>query len=87
MDTRFDELLDFPCMQTFRVMGLAHPELPDQVLSCLQGLAPGDYAPTIKASSKGNYHSMSLAVKVTSKDHMESIYTELAKIELVRVVL
>lgn len=87
MDTRFDELLDFPCFQTFKVMGVADEALPGEVIACLQEHAPGDYAPTVKPSSKGNYHSVSVSVRVTSKEHMELIYTELAKIELVRVVL
>ncbi len=87
LDTRFDELLDFPTVQTFKVMGIAHEDLPLHVVSCLQEHAPGDYAPTVKPSSKGNYHSLSLSVKVTSKEHMETIYTELSKLDLVRVVL
>lgn len=87
MDTMFDELLDFPCIQNFKVMGEAHEELPGKVISRLQSLAPDDYSPTIKPSSKGNYHSLSLAVKVTSKEHMESIYIELSKIDIVKVVL
>lgn len=87
MDTRFDELLDFPTHQTFKVMGLAHEKLPEQVVSCLQQHAPGDYSPNVKPSSKGTYHSVSVSVRVTSKEHMETIYTELAKLELVRVVL
>lgn len=87
MDTRFDELLEFPCFQTFKVMGVADEQLPAVVINRLQQLAPGDYAPVVKPSSKGNYHSLSLRVKVTSKEHMESIYTELSKLELVRVVL
>ena len=87
MDTKFDELLDFPCFQTFKVMGVAHPTLPEVVVARLQELAPGDYSPSVKPSSKGTYHSMSLSVKVKSKDHMETIYTELSKLELVRVVL
>jgi len=87
MDTNFDQLLDFPCMQTFKVMGVAHPELSDVVVGRLQELAPGDYSPTIKPSAKGNYHSLSVSVHVTSKDHMESIYLEISKLDLVRVVL
>ncbi|QPG04401.1 DUF493 family protein [Salinimonas marina] len=87
MDTRFDELLEFPTYQTFKVMGVADDELPNQVIACLQQHAPGDYSPTVKPSSKGNYHSVSVSVKVTSKAHMETIYTELAELELVRVVL
>ncbi|WP_018981598.1 DUF493 family protein YbeD [Salinimonas chungwhensis] len=87
MDTRFDELLDFPTFQTFKVMGVADEKLASQVIACLQEHAPGDYAPSVKPSAKGNYHSVSVSVRVTSKEHMETIYTELAKIELVRVVL
>ncbi len=87
METHFDELLEFPCMQTFKIMGVASPELPIKVIACLQEIAPGDYSPNIKPSSKGNYHAVSLAVRVTSKAHMELVYTELAKIDLVRVVL
>ena len=87
MDTRFDELLEFPCVQNFKVMGVADENLPDQVIACLQKIAPGDYSPTIKPSSKGNYHAMSLRVTVTSKAHMEQIYTEIGKLALVRVVI
>lgn len=87
MDTRFDELIDFPSIQTYKVMGLAKPELPDLVVECLQQHAPGEYAPTVRPSSKGNYHAVSVAVKVTSKEHMETIYKALADIDIVRVVL
>lgn len=87
METHFDELLDFPCMQTFKVMGLAQPDLPEQIVSCLQQHAPGDYNPVVKASSKGKYHAVSIGVRVTSKEHMETIYTELSSIDIVRVVL
>lgn len=87
MDTKFDQLLDFPCQQTFKIMGIAHERLPEDVISCLQVHAPGDYTPTVKPSSKGTYHSISLRVTVTSKEHMETLYVELAKLELVKVVL
>lgn len=87
MDTKFDQLLEFPCFQTFKVMGVASEQLPVDVIACLQQHASGDYTPTIKPSSKGNYHSLSISVKVTSKEHMETIYTELSNLELVRVVL
>lgn len=87
MDTKFDQLLEFPCFQTFKIMGVANEQLPVDVIACLQKHAPGDYTPSIKPSSKGNYHSLSLSVKVTSKEHMETIYTELSNLALVRVVL
>jgi putative lipoic acid-binding regulatory protein len=87
MDTNFDQLLDFPCQQTFKIMGIAHERLPQDVIACLQVHAPGDYTPKVKPSSKGTYHSISLSITVTSKAHMETLYVELAKLELVKVVL
>lgn len=86
-DTKFDELLEFPCNQSFKVMGLAQDDLPIKIVEVLQRIAPGDYAPKIKESAKGNYHSVAISVRVTSKEHMETIYNELGAIDIVRVVL
>ncbi|MBB1271695.1 MULTISPECIES: DUF493 family protein YbeD [Psychromonas] len=87
MNTKFDELLEFPCSLSFKVMGMAHPQLVPEVISVIQQIAPGDYSPTIKPSSKGNYHSLAVPVIVTSKEHIEEIYSELNKLELVRFIL
>lgn len=86
-DTKFDELLDFPCRQTFKVMGLAQEDLTVKIVEVLQEIAPGDFAPKVKPSAKGNYHSVSISVTVTSKEHMELVYNELGAIDIVRVVL
>ena len=87
MKTHFDELLDFPTVLNFKVMGIACDELPDLIIAELQKHTPGDYIPKIKLSSKGNYHSVSIAVTVTSKGHIETIYKTLNAIEKVRYVL
>ena len=87
LNTKFDELLEFPCSLSFKVMGVADPQLIPDVISVIQQLAPGDYSPTIKPSSKGNYHSLAVPVIVNSKEHIEEIYTELNKLELVRFIL
>jgi putative lipoic acid-binding regulatory protein len=87
MKTHFDELLDFPCHQTFKIMGIANAQMPVDVVACIQKHAPGDYAPSVKPSSKGNYQSLSVSIKVTSKEHMETLYKELSSLELVRFVL
>jgi len=87
MNTKFDELLDFPTVLNFKVMGIACDHLPDVVIAELQKHTPGDYHPKIKTSAKGNYHSLSIAVTVTSKEHIELIYHSLTAIEEVRYVL
>jgi len=87
-DTRFDEFLEFPCAVNFKVLGLAVPELVDHIIAVLQQHAKADdYNPLVKPSSKGNYHSVTVSVTVTDKGHMELLYTELGRLELVRYVI
>jgi len=87
LNTKFDELLEFPCSLSFKVMGVAHPQLVPDVIGVIQQIAPGDYSPTIKPSSKGNYHSLAVPIIVNSKEHIEEIYNELNKLEHVRFIL
>ena len=87
LNTHFDELLEFPCVFAFKVMGVAGPELMSDVIAVIQKNAPGDYSPTVKPSSKGTYHSLSVPVTVKSKEQIEVIYNELNKLESVRYIL
>lgn len=70
MKTKLNELLEFPTPFTYKVMGQALPELVDQVVEVVQRHAPGDYTPTVKPSSKGNYHSVSITINAT---HIEQV--------------
>ena len=81
MNTKFDELLEFPCKFPFKVLGVADPALPEMVVEVLQQHAPGTYSPTVQPSSKGNYHSVRVTVTAQSKEHIEAMYTALGKIE------
>lgn len=87
MNTKFDELLEFPCDFTFKVMGVATATLADEIIAVVQEHAPGDYSPEVRPSSKGNYHSVSVSVVVTSKHHIELLYRSLSDIDDVRYVL
>ncbi len=87
LNTKFDELLDFPCQFPFKVLGVADPALTDQVMAVLQQHAPGDYRPQLKASAKGNFVSVTVTVTAKSKAHLEAMYEALGRIELVRMVL
>ncbi|KPU83596.1 hypothetical protein JI57_00755 [Psychromonas sp. PRT-SC03] len=87
LHTKFEELLEFPCVIAFKVMGVADPKLMTDVVAVIQKYAPGDYAPSVKASSKGNYHALSIPVTVSSKEQIESIYSAVNELELVRHIL
>ena len=68
-------------------MGHAKPELVDQVVEVIQRHAPGDYTPSVKPSSKGNYHSVSVTINATHIEQVETLYKELGELEIVRMVL
>jgi putative lipoic acid-binding regulatory protein len=87
LNTHFDELLDFPCVFAFKVMSISGPAVMEEVIAVIQQHAPGDYAPTVKPSSKGTYQSISIPVTVDSKELIETIYTELNKLESVKYIL
>lgn len=87
LNTKFDELLEFPSTFSFKVMGIAEPQMILDVLAVIQKQAPGDYSPKVKPSSKGTYQSLTIPVTVTSKEHIEAIYSELNNLELVRCIL
>ncbi|ARD21330.1 MULTISPECIES: DUF493 family protein YbeD [Shewanella] len=87
IDTNFGELMEFPNSCPFKVIGAADDTLADRVVAVAQQLAPGDYAPTVKSSSKGTYYAISIRITVTSKEHIEKVYTDLAAIEGVNRVL
>ncbi|EPE7782705.1 TPA: DUF493 family protein YbeD [Yersinia enterocolitica] len=87
MKTKLNELLEFPCPFTYKVMGIAEPQLVNQVVEVVQRHAPGDYTPEVKPSSKGNYHSVSITITATHIDQVETLYEELGNLKLVRMVL
>ena len=87
LNTTFDQVMEFPSSCPFKVIGEADETLADRVVAVAQQLAPGDYVPTVKTSSKGNYHSITIRITVTSKEHIEKAYMDLAAIEGVKRVL
>ncbi|WMQ73887.1 MAG: hypothetical protein GPOALKHO_000905 [Sodalis sp.] len=80
-------LLAFPCPFTCKVMGSAQPELVEQMVEVVQRYASGDYLPQVKLSSKSNYHAVSITITATHIEQVETLYEELGKIDIVRMVL
>jgi len=89
MDTKFDEILEFPCEFGLRIMGLATDELPTKVNAVLDVATPKQYKqlPGVRISTSGKYHSISYSLTVTSKEQIESLYKTLSDIDIVRYVL
>lgn len=86
-DKKLKDLLEFPCSFTFKVVGANRPTLVDDVVATVQNVVKGDYRPTQQASSKGTYNSVSITLNAENIEQIETLYTDLAKIEGVRMVL
>lgn len=84
---KLKDLLEFPCSFTFKVVGAHRDDLIDDVVAVTQRYAKGDYNPRQQRSSKGTYNSVSIDIIAEHIDQVETLYTELAKISGVRMVL
>lgn len=85
---KFDELLTYPCVVGFRVIVLAHiKDAKDQVLTLIKTI-DAKSKPHIKGtpriSSNGNYCSYTIEVKVTSTEHIKSLYTQICALDCVK---
>ena len=84
-----DTLLEFPCDFPVKIMGKAEDEFAQTVLEIVTRHAPGFDAATMemRASSGGNYLSVTCTVVATSKPQLDALYTDLSGHPLVKVVL
>lgn len=84
-----ETLLEFPCDFPLKIMGRADDQLAQVVLEIVTRHAPGFDGATMemRASSGGNYVSLTCTVVATSKPQLDALYTELTSHPLVKVVL
>ena len=84
-----DTLLEFPCDFPLKIMGKAHDELAQSVLTIVTRHAPDFDGATMemRSSSGGNYLSLTCTVIATSKPQLDALYMELTAHPLVKVVL
>ncbi|AEW44401.1 hypothetical protein SCc_231 [Serratia symbiotica str. 'Cinara cedri'] len=85
--TKLNELLAFPCTFTYKVIGIAHPELVKRVIEIVQRYVQENFKLQVKSSSKGKYHSVSITINATNINQVETLYEELGNLELVCKVL
>ncbi len=84
-----DTLLEFPCSFPIKIMGKAHDEFADAVVSIVTRHAP-DFDTTcmeLRASSGGNYLSVTCTIIATSKPQLDAIYMDLTAHPMVKVAL
>lgn len=86
---RQDSLLEFPCDFPLKIMGRADADLAQTVLAIVLRHAPDFDGATMemRASSRGNYVSLTCTLRATSKAQLDALYRELSGHPLVKVVL
>ena len=84
-----DTLLEFPCDFPLKVMGKADDTLAQVVLDIVTKHAPDFDGATMemRASSGGNYLSLTCTVVATSKPQLDALYMELTSHPMVKVAL
>ncbi|BGI51028.1 MAG: DUF493 family protein YbeD [Arsenophonus endosymbiont of Ceratovacuna japonica] len=87
MKTKLHDLLNFPCLFTYKVIGAAKIELINKIIEIVKYYIPSDYKLSVNISNKGNFYSVSITITATNIKQIEKLYEELYNIDLVRIVL
>jgi len=84
-----DTLFEFPCEFPLKIMGKADDGLAQVVLDIVTMHAPDFDGASMKmrASSGGNYLSLTCTVIATSKPQLDALYTDLSGHPMIKVVL
>ena len=88
-DNEKDTLLEFPCEFPLKIMGATQEGFAEEIVRVVQLHAP-DFDATrleMRASSGGNYISLTCTVTATSKEQLDNLYRALTAHPLVKVVL
>ena len=81
--------LQFPCAFPIKVMGRTQPGFAQQVVEVVHRHAPDFDASTLemRASSAGNYLSVTATINATSRAQLDDLYRDLCANPMVTMVL
>jgi putative lipoic acid-binding regulatory protein len=84
-----DTLLEFPCDFPLKIMGARSDDFAQTVVEIVLRHAPDFQAGTVemRASSGGNYLSVTCIVRAESRQQLDNLYRELSAHPAVKVVL
>lgn len=84
-----DSLIEYPCDFPIKVMGASHPDFVSTMLTVVQQHDPEIDASklTTRDSAKGNYLSLTITVRATSRPQLDAIYMALSGHPMVKMVL
>ena len=84
-----ETLLEFPCDFPIKIMGSRTDDFAQTMVAIVLRHAPDFAAESVemRASSSGNYLSVTCTIRATSKPQLDALYQELSGHPLVKVVL
>ena len=89
MTKNTDEIFNFPCDFPIKIMGRCDCELETLVIKIINRHVSDldKNAVTTRPSGKGNFISVTVVVKATSREQLDNIYRELTALEEVLMAL
>ena len=87
--TASESLLTFPCEFPLKVMGRTRDGFAQAVVDVVRKHAPDFDAASLemRASTAGNYISVTATINATSRDQLDNLYRELTSHPMVTMVL
>lgn len=84
-----ESLFEFPCDFPIKVMGRAHPDFADTIVTLVRQFDESFDASRLETrpSSGGNYVGLTVTVRARSREHLDDIYRALTGHPMVSVVL
>jgi putative lipoic acid-binding regulatory protein len=84
-----ESLIAYPCDFPIKVMGRRQARFAQSVVDVVQRHAP-DFDPStveMRASREGNYLSVTVTIRATSREQLDGLYRELCDHPMVTMVL
>ena len=81
--------IEFPCDYPIKILGDAHETFTERVVNVVKKHAPDmdEKQITLKESSKGRFHSVTVIIRATGEDQLAAIFAELKTLDVVKMVL
>ncbi len=89
MSTLRDSLIEYPSDFPIKIMGAMQEHFAQTMVEVVQKHDPEFHAGKMemRPSSKGNYLSLTVTVRATSREQLDNLYRELSSHTMVKVVL
>jgi len=84
-----DSLIDYPCDFPIKIMGAMQDAFAQTIVDVVSSHDPEFHAGKLemRPSTKGNYLSLTVTVRATSREQLDNLYRALSSHPMVKMVL